>query len=65
MDGEQVRAFVDSCDIVYVTEYSAGAQLRGLVQREATGPMSKLRSVLRYDGRLMSAGWLINKIKEI
>jgi len=65
MAGEQVRAFVDSCDIVYVTEYSAGAQLRGLVQREATGPMSKLRSVLRYDGRLMSAGWLINKIKEI
>ena len=41
--GEEVRRFVDSCDVVYVPEYSAGAQLRGLIQREATGPMTKLR----------------------
>src|SRR5262249_52221388 len=56
--------FVDNCDVVYVTEYSAGAQLRGLVQRESTGPMKKLKSLLRYDGRLMTPGWIINKIKE-
>jgi 2-oxoglutarate ferredoxin oxidoreductase subunit alpha len=62
--GEEVRAFIDSCDVVYVAEYSAGAQLRGLVQREATGPSPKLRSILRYDGRLMSPSWIINKIKE-
>ena len=62
--GEQVRAFVDSCDTVFVAEYSAGAQLKGLVQREATGPMPKLRSILRYDGRNMTPGWLVNKIKE-
>jgi 2-oxoglutarate ferredoxin oxidoreductase subunit alpha len=61
---EQVKQFVDSCDVVYVTEYSAGAQLRGLVQREATGPMPKLRSILRYDGRNMTPGWIINKMKE-
>jgi 2-oxoglutarate ferredoxin oxidoreductase subunit alpha len=36
--GEEVREFIDSCDVVYVTEYSAGAQLRGLIQRESTGP---------------------------
>jgi pyruvate ferredoxin oxidoreductase alpha subunit len=62
--GEEVRAFVDSCDMVFVPEYSAGAQLRGLIQREATGPMKKLRSILRYDGRNMTPGWLVNKIKE-
>jgi len=62
--GEQVRAFVDSCDTVLVTEYSAGSQLKGLVQREATGPMAKLKPLVRYDGRLMSPGWLVNKVKE-
>lgn len=62
--GEKVREFADSCDIVLVPEYSAGAQLRGLIQREATGPMKKLKSILRYDGRNMTPGWLVSKIKE-
>jgi len=63
--GEEVRRFVDSCDVVYVAEYSAGAQLRGLIQREATGPMpGKLHSILRYDGRLMTPGFIINGTKE-
>jgi len=62
--GDRVREFVDSCDVVYVTEYSAGAQLRGLVQREATGPSPKLRSLLRYDGRIMTPGWILDKMKE-
>ena len=62
--GEQVREFVDSCDVVYVTEYSAGSQLKGLVQREATGPMAKLKALVRYDGRLMSPGFIVNKVKE-
>jgi 2-oxoglutarate ferredoxin oxidoreductase subunit alpha len=65
LNGDQVRQFVDSCDVVYIPEYSAGAQLRGLIQREATGPMpSKLKSLLRYDGRNMTPGWIINKMKE-
>jgi 2-oxoglutarate ferredoxin oxidoreductase subunit alpha len=63
LHADDVKAFVDSCDVVYVTEYSAGAQLRGLVQREATGPMPKVQSLLRYDGRLMTPGWLVNKVK--
>lgn len=62
--GETVRDFIDSCDLVVVPEYSAGAQLRGLIQREATGPMKKLKSILRYDGRNMTPGWLVSKIKE-
>jgi 2-oxoglutarate ferredoxin oxidoreductase subunit alpha len=62
--GEKVRSFIDSCDVVLVPEYSAGAQLRGLIQREATGPMAKLKSILRYDGRNMTPGWLVTKIKE-
>jgi len=62
--GEEVRRFVDSCDAVYVAEYSAGAQLRGLVQRESTGPMpGKLHSILRYDGRLMTPGFIIDGMK--
>jgi 2-oxoglutarate ferredoxin oxidoreductase subunit alpha len=63
-DGEDVKAFVDSCDAVYIPEYTAGAQLRGLIQREATGPSSKLRSMLRYDGRLISAGWIVSRMEE-
>jgi pyruvate/2-oxoacid:ferredoxin oxidoreductase alpha subunit len=63
--GDEVREFVDSCDTVYVTEYSAGEQLKGLVQREATGPMpGKLKPLVRYDGRLMTPGFIVNKVKE-
>jgi len=60
----EVKKFVDSCRVVYVVEYSAGAQLRGLVQREATGPMPrKLRSVLRYDGRPMTPGYILEAME--
>jgi pyruvate/2-oxoacid:ferredoxin oxidoreductase alpha subunit len=62
--GEQVKEFIDSCDTVYVPEYSAGAQLRGLIQREATGPSPKLHSLLRYDGRNMTPGWIISRTEE-
>jgi len=62
--GEEVRRFVDSCDAVYIPEYSAGAQLRGLIQREATGPMpAKLHSILRYDGRLITPGFIVTGMK--
>ena len=61
---EQVKAFIDSCDVVYVPEYSAGAQLRGLIQREATGPSPKLHSLLRYDGRNITPGWIVNRVEE-
>jgi 2-oxoglutarate ferredoxin oxidoreductase subunit alpha len=64
LNGEQVKEFIDSCDVVYVPEYSAGAQLRGLIQREATGPSPKLKSILRYDGRNMTPGWIIGRIEE-
>jgi 2-oxoglutarate/2-oxoacid ferredoxin oxidoreductase subunit alpha len=64
LDGEAVKAFIDSCDSVYIPEYTAGAQLRGLVQREATGPSPKLHSLLRYDGRLISAGWIVSRMEE-
>jgi 2-oxoglutarate/2-oxoacid ferredoxin oxidoreductase subunit alpha len=62
--GEQVKQFIDSCDTVYVPEYSAGAQLRGLIQREATGPSAKLHSLLRYDGRNMTPGWIVSRTEE-
>jgi 2-oxoglutarate/2-oxoacid ferredoxin oxidoreductase subunit alpha len=63
--GDEVRRFVDSCDAAYIVEYSAAAQLRGLVQRESTGPLpSKLHSILRYDGRLMTPGFIVNDTKE-
>lgn len=63
-DGEGVKAFIDSCDVVYVPEYTAGAQLRGLIQRESTGPSPKLKSLLRYDGRNMTPGWIVDRIEE-
>ena len=59
----EVREFVRGCQTVYAVEYSAGAQLRGLIQREATGPMPrKLRSILRYDGRLFTPGYVIQQM---
>ena len=65
LHGREVRDFVRSCQKVYVTEHSAGAQLRGLIHREATGPMPrKLRSILRYDGRLMTPGYILNQMRE-
>lgn len=61
----EVRRFVQSCKRAYVVEYSAGAQLRGLIQREATGPMPrKLRSIPRYDGQLMTPGYILNEMRE-
>ena len=62
--GEQVKDFIDSCDAVYIPEYSAGAQLRGLIQREAIGPSPKLHSLLRYDGRNMTPGWIVSRTEE-
>jgi 2-oxoglutarate ferredoxin oxidoreductase subunit alpha len=64
LDGTAVKEFIDSCDTVYIPEYTAGAQLRGLIQREATGPSPKLKSLLRYDGRNMTPGWITSHIEE-
>jgi 2-oxoglutarate/2-oxoacid ferredoxin oxidoreductase subunit alpha len=61
--GQAVKEFIDTCDVVYVPEYSAGAQLRGLIQRESTGPSPKLKSLLRYDGRNMTPGWILEKME--
>jgi 2-oxoglutarate ferredoxin oxidoreductase subunit alpha len=61
---EEVRDFTQTCDVVYVVEHSAGAQLRGLIKREATGPMpGKLRSILRYDGKVMTPGFIVSAIE--
>jgi 2-oxoglutarate ferredoxin oxidoreductase subunit alpha len=61
----EVREFAQTCEKVYVVEHSAGAQLRGLIQREATGPMPrKLRSILRYDGKVMTPGYVMSAIEE-
>jgi len=61
--GREVRRFIQGCQRVYVVEHSAGAQLRGLIQREATGPMPrKLRSILRYDGRPMTPGYILRQM---
>src|SRR5487761_1191381 len=55
--GQEAKQFIEGCDAVYVVEYSAGAQLKGLIQREATGPIPhKMHSILRYDGRLITPG---------
>ena len=61
----EVRQLARMCERLYVVEHSAGAQLRGLIQREATGPMPrKLRSILRYDGKVMTPGYVISAIEE-
>jgi len=63
--GPEVQQFARACDKLYVVELSAGAQLRGLIQREATGPMPhKLRSILRYDGKVMTPGFVMTAMEE-
>ena len=62
--GQEAKQFIEGCDAVYVVEYSAGAQLKGLIQREATGPIPhKMHSILRYDGRLITPGTVIQGMK--
>lgn len=60
---QAVRRFVKSCRVVYVVEYSSTAQLKGLLQREVTGPLPrKLRSILRYDGRPMTPRFVLESM---
>ena len=41
--------FVNSCDVVYVVDLNAGAQLAGLLLREGAD-RSRIRNILHYDG---------------
>jgi len=47
---EDVRAFVEESDVVFIVEQNATGQLRGLIER-FVGPQEKLESLLKFDGQ--------------
>jgi 2-oxoglutarate ferredoxin oxidoreductase subunit alpha len=63
LHAKAVQDFIASCDKVYTVEYSATDQLRGIIQREATGPSDKLHSIMRYDGRFMTPGFILQEME--
>ncbi|HXG35714.1 MAG TPA: 2-oxoacid:acceptor oxidoreductase subunit alpha [Dehalococcoidia bacterium] len=62
-DVPQIKEFIDSARQVFTVEQNITAQLRGLIQREVCGPLpDKLRSVLRWDGRLITPGYIVDRV---
>ncbi len=60
---EDVRAFADNHDRIYVVEQNQGGQMRQLLMVEAGIQRAKLISVLNYDGMPMTAEFVRSHIK--
>ncbi|HZP26974.1 MAG TPA: 2-oxoacid:acceptor oxidoreductase subunit alpha [Dehalococcoidia bacterium] len=62
-DAPLIREFIDSARKVFTVEQNIMGQLRGLIQREVCGPQpDKLRSVLRWDGRLITPAYIVDRV---
>lgn len=60
---KEVKAFLDSCDKVFVVENNFSGQLKGLIQREV-GCHDKLHLINKYDGTPFRPTEIINAIQE-
>ncbi|MEM8647616.1 MAG: 2-oxoacid:acceptor oxidoreductase subunit alpha, partial [Pseudomonadota bacterium] len=60
---EEVRAFADNHDRIYVVEQNQGGQMRQLLMVEAGIQRAKLISVLNYDGMPMTAEFVRSHIR--
>jgi 2-oxoglutarate ferredoxin oxidoreductase subunit alpha len=58
-----IKAFIDSCDVVLVVENNYSGQLAGLAQQFAGGH-AKIRRVTKYDGTPFRPGEIVEKIQE-
>jgi 2-oxoglutarate ferredoxin oxidoreductase subunit alpha len=61
---EEVRAFIEAHDKVFVVEQNRDAQLRTLIVNELEINPAKLQRVLHYDGSPITAGMIAEMIEE-
>ena len=62
--GEEVEAFLESHDILFVVEQNRDAQLRSLLTLETAVEKRKLRSVLHYSGFPVSSDFIVRGVSE-
>jgi 2-oxoglutarate ferredoxin oxidoreductase subunit alpha len=62
--GDEVEAFLQAHDVIYVVEQNRDAQLRSLLALETKVPKEKLRSVRAYGGFPLQAGQVVRGVEE-
>ncbi len=62
--GEEVHAFLDQHDHVFVVEQNRDAQLRSLLLLETSVPREKLTSILNYSGLPMDCRCIIDGVSQ-
>jgi 2-oxoglutarate ferredoxin oxidoreductase subunit alpha len=62
--GEEVQAFLDTHERVFVIEQNRDGQLRHLLVAECSVDGRKIESILHYDGLPMAAGPLMEAVRE-
>jgi 2-oxoglutarate/2-oxoacid ferredoxin oxidoreductase subunit alpha len=60
--GEEVEQFLDAHGLIFVVEQNRDAQLRALLTLETGVEKSRLRSILHYDGRPITAAHVIDGV---
>ncbi len=60
---KEVKAFLDSCDVVFVVENNFSGQLAGLIQKEIGGH-EKIRKIVKYDGTPFRPSEIVHGIQE-
>jgi len=61
---EEIAAFIDAHDQVFVIEQNRDAQMRMLLVNEMPVDPAKLLSVLHYDGTPITARFILGEIAE-
>jgi 2-oxoglutarate ferredoxin oxidoreductase subunit alpha len=61
--GDEVKAFLDAHDTIFVVEQNRDGQLRSLLTLETGTPQAKLASVRYYGGFPLSAQHVIDGVK--
>jgi 2-oxoglutarate/2-oxoacid ferredoxin oxidoreductase subunit alpha len=61
---DEVKAFLESCDRVYVVEQNRDGQMAALLKMEYPELAVKLRSILHYDGLPIDARSIVDQVRE-
>lgn len=61
---DDVKAFIDKHEQIYVVEQNRDGQLRSLLILDVDADPKKLISILHYDGMPINAGFVIDKVEE-
>ncbi|HNM33021.1 MAG TPA: hypothetical protein PKM51_09710, partial [Chitinophagales bacterium] len=57
-----VEQFIETHDIVFVIEQNRDAQMRTLLMNELDSNPKKLKKILNYDGKPITADFIVNNI---